>query len=179
MLKLIAPSLNDITDLEGTVSLSLESVRLPLDRNEKSALDQLQLAGRLQLHDMKATTESPLISSMVKILNDLYSKQATEKVRIAKNADVHFKFANGRVYHEGLEIGFPDISPDLIGKSNGSIGIDGTLELELELPQLDLEQGMGNQSKKPPLHFRIRGTIDEPDVQPVDKIAKHPGNEGN
>jgi len=45
---------------------------------------------------------------------------------------------DGRLYHEGLRVGFPDIDPGLVVSSRGSIGADETLDLSVDLPRLGI-----------------------------------------
>jgi hypothetical protein len=67
---------------------------------------------------------------------------------------------DGRLYHEGLRIGFPDIDPELVIGSRGSIGIDETLDLFMDLPRLD----KALRKEKGPARCRITGTIGNPKV---------------
>ena len=72
------------------------------------------------------------------------------------------------MHHEGLRIGFPDISPDLIANSRGSVGFDGSLDIVLEVPRLVLKKKDPPDPKAPPpVRFRITGTIDKPVVTEI------------
>ena len=57
------------------------------------------------------------------------------------------------MHHEGLRIGFPEIDPDLVVSSRGSIGLDETLDLHVELPRLDPAQ----RKEKGPAKCHITG----------------------
>ena len=57
-------------------------------------------------------------------------------IRLVEDAEIHFQLRDGRLHHEGLRVGFPEIDPDLVVSSRGSIGLDETLDLHLELPRL-------------------------------------------
>ena len=64
---------------------------------------------------------------------------------------------DGRLHHEGLRIGFPEIDPELVIRSRGSIGLDETLDLHLELPRLRKDK-----RDKGPLQCHVTGTLSEP-----------------
>ena len=73
---------------------------------------------------------------MVKVLADMYGKKPSEVVRIVEDAEVRFQVREGRMHHEGLRIGFPDIAPDLLVSSRGSVGLDHSLDIVLEVPRI-------------------------------------------
>ena len=64
------------------------------------------------------------------------------------------------MHHEGLRFGFPDIDPDLFVNSRGSIGIDETLDLQLELPRLRKDK----QKESGPVQCHITGTLHDPKI---------------
>jgi hypothetical protein len=66
---------------------------------------------------------------------------------------------DGRLHHDGQRIGFPDIDPELVISSRGSIGIDETLDLHLELPRLRKAK-----RDKGPVQCHVTGTIPEPKI---------------
>ena len=84
--------------------------------------------------------KTPLIETMVKVLADMYGKKPSDVVRIVEDAEVRFQVREGRMHHEGLRIGFPDIAPDLLVSSRGSVGLDHSLDLVLEVPRIVLDQ---------------------------------------
>lgn len=162
LLALVAPTLGDVADIRGAVSLSLDRFRVPLGVSKEQFIHEVELAGRLQLHDISTSVETPLLSAMVKVLADLYDKTPSEVVRVVKNADVSFEVKEERLFHEGLRIGFPDISPELLVTSRGSVGLDKSLDLVLEMPAVLAKVAEGTPSDL--VRFRITGTIDSPNV---------------
>jgi hypothetical protein len=150
--------------VHGEISLSFETFRVPLGVSRGEAVKRVELAGKLHLHEITVSTKTPLIQTTVKLLADMYGKQPSDVVRIVENAEVRFRVRDGRVHHEGLRIGFPDISPDLIASSRGSVGFDGSLDVVLEVPRLGLKQKATPDPTAPPVRFRIAGTIDKPVV---------------
>jgi hypothetical protein len=109
---------------------------------------------------------------MVKVMADMYGKKPSDVVRVVKNADIKFKVQDGRMYHEGLRLGFPDFSPDLIITSRGSVGFDKSLDFELEVPSVLVDKQNLDIKKAPPVHFRVTGTIDKPVVTEIKKKGK-------
>lgn len=170
LLRLVAPTLSDVADVEGEVSLTLDKFRVPLGRSPEALAQDLELTGQLQLHEIATTVETPLLRAVVKVLADLYGKQPSEVVRIVKNAEVQFKVCDGRLYHEGLTLGFPDISPQLVGSSSGSVGLDKSLDLILEVPSVLAEAGSASKNvTRDIIRFSIKGTLDDPVVLEIEQ----------
>jgi hypothetical protein len=167
LIHLIVPTLTDLAGVQGEISLSLEKFRVPLGIPESELEKKVELAGKLQLYQISVSTKTPLLQTMVKLLADMYSKKPSDVVRVVKNADVKFNVKDGRMYHEGLRFGFPDISPDLIATSSGSVGIDKSLDVVLEVPGFLVDKKDLDIKKAPPVRFRITGTIDKPVVTQI------------
>ena len=168
LLKLIAPTLSELSGVQGEISLSFETFRVPLGVPKNEAVKRVELAGKLHLHQINVSTKTPMIETTVKVLADMYGKKPSEVVQIVKNAEVRFQVRDGRMHHEGLRLGFPDISPDLIANSRGSVGFDGSLDIVLEVPRLVLKKKDAPDPKAPPpVRFQITGTIDKPIVTEI------------
>lgn len=76
------------------------------------------------------------------------------------------------MHHEGLSIGFPDISPDLLVTSRGSVGFDKSLDITLEIPRILFDKKeLAIRKGQAPVRLRMTGTIDEPIVTEI-KEAK-------
>ena len=165
LLQLIAPTLSDIGGVQGEISLSFETFRVPLGVPKDEFVKKVELAGKLQLHEITVSTKTPLIETTVKLLADMYGKKPSEIVRVVENVEVRFQVREGRMYHEGLRIGFPDISPDLLVNSRGSVGLDKSLDLVLEIPRINLKDPKAKP--QPPVRFQVTGTIDKPIVTEI------------
>ncbi len=165
LLRLVAPTLGDVADVQGNVSLTLDTFRVPLGASKDQLVKGVELTGRLQLHEVSMTVETPLLSAMVKVLADLYGKKPSEVIRVVKDADIRFEVRNGRLFHEGLSIGFPDISPELLGTSRGSVGLDKSLDLIVEVPSVlaKADEAPGDTGSDH-VRLKITGTIDKPTV---------------
>jgi hypothetical protein len=106
------------------------------------------------------------------MLADMYGKKPSEVVRIAKDTDVRFQVRDGRMYHDGLRFGFPDISPDLIITSRGSVGLDESLDLELQVPSVLVDKKNVEIKEGAPVRFRVTGTVDNPIVTEIKTAEK-------
>ena len=78
-------------------------------------------------------------------------------------ASVDFRLAQGRVYHRGLEFRIGDV----VVRSEGSVGFDESLSVELQLPIQDkwverepLLSGLRGQS----IQIPVRGTMSRPEI---------------
>jgi hypothetical protein len=167
LLPLIAPTLSDLAGVRGEFSLSFERFRLPLGVPKGEVEKTVELAGKLQLHEISLSTKTPLLQTTVKMLADMYGKKASDVVRVVQNVDVKFKVQDGRMYHEGLRFGFPDISPDLVATSSGFVGFDESLDFVLEVPAFLVNKKELDIKKAPPVRFRVTGTLDKPVVTQI------------
>jgi hypothetical protein len=172
LLHLIAPTLADLSDVQGEISLSFEKFRVPLAIPTNEVEKKIELAGVLQLHQISVTVKTPLLQDLVKVLADTYGKKPSNVVRVVENAEIRFQVRDGRVYHEGLSFGLPDISPDLVIRSRGSVGFDKSLDLELEVPSVLVDKTGVELKKGAPVRFRVTGTIDKPIVTEIKKDGK-------
>jgi hypothetical protein len=129
VLAYIAPVLADATRTGGRFSLRLDGARLPVGEPAAGTL-----AGRLSMHEV-VLGPGPLA------LNVLQSLPLTlpppPAILFADEANIAFRLAERRVWHEGLEFGLPLAKPGqrLDVESSGSVGLDdGSLDLTLRLP---------------------------------------------
>jgi hypothetical protein len=118
-LKYIAPILADVTEARGAFSIELENCRLPLS-NPKMG----DLKGKFIVHDVEIGP-GPLIRELA-ILMD---RETPAKLR--REAAVTFQMYQGRIYHDNMELLFPDFTI----RTRGSVGIDDqSLVLEASMP---------------------------------------------
>ena len=164
-LRLIAPAVAEVAGVKGEFSLSIDAMRIPLSGTKEQILRSTELSGQLQLHDVTTTVETPLLTVMLKILADQYGKTPSETVRVAKDAEIQFEFREGRLFQEGFQIGFPELSADLLCRASGSVGLDRSLDLILEVPAI--LAGKRNEEADV-IRFKVTGTIDEPNVVEIE-----------
>jgi hypothetical protein len=160
LLQLIDPTMTDSPQISGEISLSLDKLRMPIGVPRDKALKGMELEGKLVLHQVSGEVKNPLRQSLLRLVADMNGKDAPKVMRIAQDAEIRFKVQGGRLHHEGLRIGLPDIDPELQLTSRGSIGLDKTLDLFVELPRLDPTL----RKEKGPAKCHITGTINNPKI---------------
>jgi hypothetical protein len=160
LLYLFDPTMSDNAQISGVVSLSLDKLRIPVGVPWDRAVRRMELEGTLVLHDVSTDVSSPMRQMLVQLFADMNGKDASHVMRLTQDAAIRFHVRDGRLYHEGLCIGFPDIDPELRLTSRGSVGLDKTLDLFVELPRLD----KALRKEKGPAKCRITGTIANPKV---------------
>jgi hypothetical protein len=160
LLHLFDPTMGDIPQITGAVSLSLDKLRAPVGALRERAVNRVELEGKLVLHEVSTEVSNPMRRALVQLVADMNGKDASKVVRLAQDAEIRFQVRDGRLYHEGLRIGFPDIDPELQLTSRGSVGLDKTLDLFVELPRLD----KALRKEKGPAKCRITGTIGTPKI---------------
>ncbi len=167
LLSLIDPTLTDLTGVQGTISLSFDAFRVPLGVPKNEFVKKVELSGKLHLHEITVAAETPLLQTLVKVLADMHGKKPSDVVRVVEDAEVRFQVRDGRIHHEDMRFGFPDISPDLLIRSSGSVGYDRTLDLVLDVPSILLDKANPAGKKTAPVRLRVTGTIDKPVVTEI------------
>jgi len=97
--------------------------------------------------------------ALIRLLAHMHGKKPPDVIRLVEESEIHFQVRDGRLRHYGQRIGVPEIDPELVVSSRGSIGIDGTLNLFLEMPHLRKEK-----LDKSPLKCHVTGKIHEPKI---------------
>ncbi|MEX2168596.1 MAG: hypothetical protein WD851_04760 [Pirellulales bacterium] len=168
LLKYIAPALADATRSEGLFSLKLDQTSVPLGDAARA-----DIAGELHIHSAQVQP-GPMVTQWTQIAREveslaksgdpsgLLNRSPTTLVSITDRR-VKFRLVDGRVHSEGFafEVG------DVIVRSRGSVGLDETLELMLNLPLQDrwlegrpLLVGLRGQS----LQIPVVGTFKRPQI---------------
>lgn len=158
MLKFIAPVLADVATAKGKFSIELDDTdgrrpcRIPL-RNPA----QGEVTGRFIIHSIEVAP-GPLVRSLAVFLG----RETPAKLR--RESVVTFQMVDGRIYHQGLDLVFPDVTI----RTYGSVGlVDQRIAIMAELPVPPkwlqnnpmLAQALRNQ---PPLRIPITGTLSKP-----------------
>lgn len=151
-LKYIAPVLANSTKAGGEFSIEVEDVRIPLDDPEAG-----QLAGRFSIHSVHVGP-GPLVRELAAALT------VPPEMQLANESVVEFEMIEGRVYHEGLQFGFPRLSV----RTHGSVGLmDQSLDLIAEVPLAGLaKEGapLREALSQQTLVIPITGTLETPQV---------------
>lgn len=168
VLKYIAPVLADATRADGRFSISLAEARAPLEQPKLS-----RVQGQLNVHSVQVLP-GPSIAEMVALVRQIRGvvrdgvegiADSNERpiVRISDRV-IDFQMADGRVYHRGLEF----FVGDALVISEGSVGVDETLDLLLRVPIQEewvqqrpvLLGGLRGRS----IDIPVRGTFKKPEI---------------
>ncbi len=143
------PAVGHVAEAEGTVSLTLDGGRVPLDDPARA-----DVQGKLIFHDARFGP-----GPLTRELTAVFKKPPPSCV--VRASEVPFHMANGRIYHRDLELIFPEFTV----KTFGSVGLDGSLVLLVEMPMppklvasLKLSAALARQTIRLP----VSGTVDEP-----------------
>jgi hypothetical protein len=143
------PVLADVAQVEGELSMDLEGARVPLTDPARA-----ELAGRLTIHSAQVGP-----GPLVRELSVLLKGPAT--LTLAKENVVPVIVTNGRVYHSGLELRFPELTI----RTSGSVGLDGTLALVADMPVPPKWLGSGKLARAvagQTIRLPIGGTLSKP-----------------
>jgi hypothetical protein len=162
LLMYIAPVLAEVTSAQGTFSIALDKCRIPL--GDPAGGD---LAGRITVHSVEVGP-GPLVREFALLLN----RESPAKLK--KESTIAFQMHNRRVYHQNVEMVFPDLTIT----TQGSVGFDQTLDLVAEMPVPPkwlaknplAAQALANQRIRIPL----KGTLKKPqlDRQEMDRLSR-------
>jgi hypothetical protein len=152
-LKYVAPVLADVAAAQGAFSIELDDCRLPLADVAKG-----EMTGRLTIHSVEVGP-GPLVRELATLLNH------GNMVKIKKENVVPFRMTQGRVYHQNLELEFPDVTV----RTYGSVGIANpqTLAVMLEMPVPPKWIGnnaLGNALKNKVIKLPLGGTLKGPQI---------------
>jgi translocation and assembly module TamB len=146
------PVLAGVAQADGDISLDLQSGRLPLDDPAKG-----DVIGWFTLHSAQVSA-GPLVQELSVLLN------GPPTLTLAKDNIVPFRLLNGRVYHTGLELHFPELTI----RTSGSVGLDGSLSLIAEMPVPPKWLASGKLAKaavgKETIRLPIGGTLSHPKI---------------
>jgi translocation and assembly module TamB len=146
------PVLANVAQADGDISLDLQSGRVPLTEPEKG-----DVVGWFTIHSAQVSA-GPLVQELSVLL------KGPATLTLAKDNVVPFRMVNGRVYHAGLELHFPELTI----RTSGSVGLDGSLSLTAEMPVPPKWLGssklarpaLGNQT----ISLPIGGTLSHPKI---------------
>lgn len=160
-LQYVAPVLAGITNIDGRFSVELQSCRIPLGDPAKS-----DVAGKMTLHSAQVSP-GPLIQEF----STLLSRAAPAQLN--REGALEFRVVEGRVYHRGLELVFPDVTI----RTYGSVGMDESLAMVAEMPippKWQENKILAAALKDKVLRLPIGGTLHRPklDRTVLDQISR-------
>ncbi|HVJ86513.1 MAG TPA: hypothetical protein VM452_12770 [Caulifigura sp.] len=164
-LKFISPVVADATAVEGKMTLILESGQLPLSNPQAG-----EISGIVRLHSANVTP-GPLaqqaIDSAAALARLITQKQpagAEQGLQIElPPQDIAFRMQDGRVHHKGLRFH----AGDLVVMTRGSVGLDHSLDMlvEIPMPEAWLDRGPVLRSLQGEVFtIALQGTLDRPQV---------------
>ncbi len=151
-LKFIAPVMANATSAKGAFSIDLDGCSIPLS----APVAKGEMAGRLTIHSVELGP-GPMTNELAVFL----ARQAPAQLR--QESVVQFRMTDGKIYHQGLELIFPDFTL----RSKGYVGLeDQSVKIMVELPVPPkwlannplATQSMRNQV----LNVPIAGTLSQP-----------------
>jgi hypothetical protein len=160
-LQYVAPVLAGVTQAQGRFSIAMDGCRLPL-----SDMGSGDAAGKMTIHSVEIGP-GPLIEELAVLLN------RAGPAKLKRESQVEFRLVQGRVYHRGLELEFPELTV----RTYGSVGLDKTLAIMAEMPippKWLRDNALGNALKDQTIQVPIAGTLSKPklDRSVLDQLAK-------
>ncbi|MEN6557525.1 MAG: DUF748 domain-containing protein [Thermoguttaceae bacterium] len=158
-LKYIAPVLADAATVQGAFSIDLDDkdgrppCRIPLSHPASG-----ELTGRFTVHSIEVGP-----GPMTRVLSVFLSRETSARLR--QESVVTFQMVNGRVYHQGLELVFPEFTL----RTYGYVGISNQeLAIMAELPVppkwLQKNPALAQAMRNEPLRIPIQGTLSKPQL---------------
>lgn len=165
-LQFVLPIVADATAIDGQISLTANSAHLPLH----SILD-FDADAVVTIHAVGVEAKSPLIKKISSTLAKIFRGPEVTRVLLVDGSEIHVSVEDRFVRHEGVRFGLPQIDPELVLETSGTVGFDRSLDLMLNVPvpmQLLLsnpDQFAEGTSKIRSFSVPIKGTIDEPVIE--------------
>ncbi len=154
VLKFIAPNLAGVASASGRLSAELDPGWIPLDD-----LAAGEASGRVRIDSLRAGP-GPLAKSVAELL------KIESVVSIPDDTVIEFKLAQRRVSHSRFEF---FVGPIAVGMM-GSVGLDQTLNLEIEVPIPGHLLGTGSLAQAldaQTIVLPVGGTLSEPKIDPA------------
>ena len=172
LLQYLAPLLAGVTQAEGRFSIDLDGCHVPLGGPADGQHVPLagpadgEIAGKLTIHSIQVGP-GPLIQQLAQLLGRPMT------ARLAREMVVPFRMTGRRVYHEQMELVFSDVTV----RTKGSVGLDQTLSLLVEMPVPP--QWQGNPAIAPLLRNQVIqlpvvGTLSQPriDLRALEQVSR-------
>jgi hypothetical protein len=175
-LALIAPVLSQSTQVEGSASVWIDEVQLPLDESPAGGAT-VPIRGRAEFHSLTARLKQDWTRQLTLLLGNVSGTELPDRVEVLKDARVDFVFADEGITHDGMVFLLPQIAEKLTVESSGVIHLDETLDLNLtvSLPPVAATArpvfALLAQFAREPLKLRVLGTVSDPLLQLPDSMS--------
>ena len=150
-LRFVAPILADVTTVDGQFSLKLDAWKVPLAEPK-----QTSGAGLLNIESLEVGP-SPLVSNIAKQL------KLSPNIVVVKDCPVNFEMKNERIHHVNLTFYIEGI----MVRTSGSVGLDETLDMTVEIPMPKHLLGDGPLAKalaQQTVVLPVGGTLSKPAI---------------
>ena len=154
----VAPVLAGVTQVEGSFSVQLAGCQVPLAQPKAG-----EATGQVTVHAMDLEP-GPVVRELASVLG------AASRVNLAQQSKVDFKMVQGRVYHRGLVLQFPEVTV----RTYGSVGLDETLAImaEMNVPVAWIrDNALRENLKNQVIQIPIAGTLARPEID-QNKLAE-------
>jgi hypothetical protein len=160
----ILPALGKGSEATGQFSLDIDGCQIPVANPERG-----DVAGKVTVHSIEVS-RGPLLEALAVLM--MKPGPAT----LAKESVVTFRMVQGRIYHQGLELTFPE----MVIRTHGSVGLDQSLAMIAEMgfpPKWFPGNGpLAEKLKSEKIQIPIDGTLAKPHIDPreIEKLmAQH------
>ena len=164
-LQLIAPVLKNEINIEGSLSLELTRIRLPLGTSQIEFAKLAEVQGTFQLHHLSAGINNEMTKRLARMFAELFKLgEIPNQWKLTDGATIMFEVRNGRVFHDSLTIILPDVSPDFSIQTSGLVSIDEEIDVRatIQIPMGLLgESQLARKISQTPIEFRITGALPE------------------
>lgn len=166
-LQLIAPLLADEIAAEGEFSLRLQEFYVPLGKTGPADKSAIRIRGELELHQASVGLKNTIVSNVIDLIVKLFRDSRPETMTVAQDVNVRFQVVDGRVHHQGLALLLPRGESSIEVISNGSVGLDESLDLliSIYLPVGMLgESALAKTLTNDAIVVAVHGTFDNPEI---------------
>ena len=165
-LKYIMPILSEATWTKGEFSIDLDACVIDLDDPNESLI-----SGKLFVHGVEAGLNNQLIAAASNRVAALLGKDGFEAITFSDENIVQFQIRDGMVWHDGVEFGLPRVSEDLVVRTSGSVSLDESLDLTIDIPMplhLIADGPIAQALTDKVLTLQAGGTLTDPKVEIAD-----------
>jgi len=148
---------------DGRVSLHVDKLEIPLEQPAYA-----KGRAELTLHEVRSGPSEPIVVNIIDMISRLRNTQIPQELVFIDGSIIQVALAEGRVEHQGVQVGFPKIDQRLQLSTSGSVGlVDRQLDVGLGIP-VPLEMLARRESVQqigvPQVTLPVRGTIESPYV---------------
>ena len=165
-LALVAPVLSQTTNLSGSASVWLDSVTIPLDNSGSGS--PFPIEGRVVFHELTAQLRDTMASQLTLLLGQTSGLTLPDQIEVIRESHVNFEITDVGIHHDSMVFVLPQLAPDFQVVSSGTLGLDETLDLQLQvrLPAVLADDKpllqLLSQASTAPLVLSVTGTVAKP-----------------